>query len=181
MKLWNGLTPIRQDLGTIKSVGHDDYLVIVQKIQELQTYLLDWTNNLQLMPNLEDALQDAQTKIENIQRLIDNVTLPKEVVDRLNYLENFVNEVDQRVNILQLRRDFDALREKVTYQQIEVLQLQSSFATEVKGFQNKVWGALEKIQKDTTTKLNECTEKMQHLDAQLDLQASLEKFNQLNK
>jgi hypothetical protein len=181
MEIWNGLTPIRQDLGTIKSPGHDDYLVIVQKIQELQTYFLDWTNNLQLMPNLNQALQEAQSKIEAIQRLIDNVTLPKDVLDRLNCLENFVNEVDQRVNILQLRRDFDSLREKVTRNQIEVLQLQSSFATEVKGFQNKVWGILEKIQKDTAIKLNECTEKMQHLDAQLDLQASLEKFHQLNK
>ena len=180
MEIWNGLTPTRQDLGTAKAAGYEDFLVLVQKIQELQAFVLNFSNNMALMPDLEGALQKAQAEINSLQDLISQVSLPQDVKDNLTALEQTVVEMDRRVEVGQLRRDLESLKEKVARNQIEVLQLQTSFATEVKGFQNKVWGILEKLQKELNTKVVAIEEKMQHVDAQLDLQASIEKVKSLS-
>jgi hypothetical protein len=179
MEVWNGLTPRRPDLSTTRATSHEDYLVIVQQIQGLQEFTLNLSNNLQLMPDLTGYLKEAKFKINNIQDLIDKISLPQDVKDRLEALEQLINEIDQRATITQLRRDFEILRETVARNQIEVLNLQSSFEKEVKGFQNKVWGLLEKLQKETSKSISELVEKVNHVDAQLDLQTSLEKYNQL--
>jgi len=179
MEIWNGLTPRRPDLSTTRVTSHEDYLVIVKQIQELQEYGLNLANNMQVMPNLEDTLQDAKKQIDEIQLLAASVSLPEDVKDRLGSLEQQLVAIDQRAINLQLRRDLEFLKEKVARNQIEVLNLQSSFETEVKGFQNKVWGLLNSLQKDTGEKLEVLAEKVRHIDAQVDVQTSLEKFNQL--
>jgi hypothetical protein len=181
MEVWNGLTPKRKDLSTARAAVHEDYVVIVQQIQGLQEFVIALSNNIQVMPDLAGALSDAKSKVAKIQDLIDSVTLPQEVMDRVEALEQLIKDVDQRSAVIQLRRDFETLRETVARNQLQVLNLQSSFAKEVKGFQNKIWGIVEKLQKETGTQLESLVEKIQHLDAQLDLQSSLEKFNQLNK
>ncbi len=179
MEVWNGLTPRRPDLSTTRAASHEDYLVIVQQIQGLQEFTLNLSNNIQIMPDLSGYLKEAKSKISEIQGLIEKISLPQDVKDRLEVVEQFIGEIDQRAAIIQLRRDFEILKETVARNQIEVLNLQSSFATEVKGFQNKVWGLLEKLQKDTSKSISELDEKVQHVDAQLNLQSSLEKYNQL--
>lgn len=179
MDIWNGLTPNRQDLGTAKAAGYEDYLVIVQKIQELQTFVLNWTDNIELMPNLKESLHESQDKINQIQELIAKISLPQDVKSTLENISQFVEDVDQRIEVNQLRRDLEILREQVARNQIEVLELQGSFATEVKGFQNKVWGLLEKLQKETSVKIAILEEKVTHVDAQLEVQSSIEKFARL--
>jgi hypothetical protein len=131
------------------------------------------------MPDLEMVLQASQDKIQEVFNKIASLTLPQDVKDRLDQIEQVTSDVDQRVEVKQLRRDFEILREQVARNQIEVLQLQSSFATEVKGFQNKVWGVLEKLQKETSTKISALEDQVKHVDAQLEVQSSLEKYNRL--
>jgi hypothetical protein len=179
MLRWDGTTPKRKDLSTARAAVHEDYLVIVQKIQELQEYCLNLTDNMQIMPNLEHILQEAQSKINEVQGMIDAISLPQDVKDQLAALEENLTIVDQRASVMQLCRDMDTLKERVNRNQIEVLQLQSSFATEVKGFQNKVWGKLETLQKEATSQLTALAEKVAHIDSQLDLQNSIEKLNQI--
>jgi hypothetical protein len=181
MNVWDGLTPTRKDLGTSKAAGFEDYLVIVQKIQELESYCLNLTDNIQVMPNLDETLQEAKLKIDSLQDLIERIHLPQDVKDQLAAFEEILKDVDQRVETCQLRRDLESLKERVVRNQIEVLQLQNSFATEVKGFQNKIWGQLQKLQTETTGKIAILEEKVRHIDAQVDLQASIEKMSKLTK
>jgi hypothetical protein len=174
MEIWDGLTPRRPDLSTTRATSHEDFLVIVNKIQELQAYALNLASNLQVMPNLEGALKAAKERINEVQDFIDSITLPEDVKDRLDAIEQNIEDIDQRTLTLQLKRDLEFLKEKVARNQIEVLNLQSSFETEVKGFQNKVWGTIKSLQTETAAKLTELTEKVTHIDAQVDLQARLD-------
>jgi hypothetical protein len=153
--------------------------MLVKQIQEVQGFCINLANNIQIMPDLDDLLKLAKEKIASMQAQIDSVTLPNDVLDQLVILKNTLEDVDQRPTILQLQRDFAALKDRVIKNQIEVLSLQANFEKEVKGFQNKVWGTLEKLKKDALDKISTFEEKMTHLDAQLELQTSIEKINRL--
>jgi|WetSurMetagenome_2_1015567.scaffolds.fasta_scaffold09775_12 hypothetical protein len=179
MKVWNGLTPKRNDLSTVKATSHEDYLVLVQQIQQLQEFVLSLSMNTQIMPNLEGLLKKAEEKIQQVNAKLKTLTLPQDVKDKLVEIDKTIEEIDKRAEVTSLRRDFEALKERVLRNQIEVLQLQNSFATEVKGFQNQVWGILTTLQKDMNGKWKDMAEKMEHLDVQLDLQANLDKLSKL--
>ncbi len=181
MEVWNGLTPRRSDLSTAKAASHEDYLVLVQKIQELEQYVLDFTGNIQVMPDLEKALQKSKDKIDSLQRLLNKISLPKDVKDRLDSIEELINDMDRRAAIVQLTKDFAIQRDIIARNQIELVKLQSDYVTTVKGLSNKLWGAIEGVQRDVAAKVASLTEKLEHLESQVQLQAAFEKYNQLNK
>jgi hypothetical protein len=181
MQVWDGLTPKRLDLSTAKATGHEDFLVIVQKIRELQEFTNRLASNMDVMPDLDGLLAAAKDKITKLQSSLDALTLPEDIKNRLLKLEQDVLDVDQRAESLRLRRDFEALKEQMSRNQIELLNSHNSFSTEVKGFQSKVWGSLQSLKKETEVKLAELSDQVQQLSTKVELSATLEKFNKLNK
>ncbi len=179
MEIWNGLTQQRQDLNTVKAVGHEDYLILVEKIQELQTFVLNLTNNVRIMPNLSSLLRESQEEIENLKALITKLSLPASIKDRLDQLEQLSREIDRRVDIAALKLDTDALKENLQKNQLEITNIQNSFATDVRGFQNKLLGIVEKLQNELEAKITSVREKLNQLETHIELQVAIEKLNQL--
>lgn len=158
IKVWDGLTPTRQNLSDVKHPDHTDYIFIVAELQKLQQAFLYLVQNIELMPNLQGELDKALEKIVALQKTITVLTPPQDLKDKLETLERALSEQDTRKKLAGLHGAAEGLRTQVDKHQLQVLELQKAFATQVTAFQSKIWNALQKLERDMQGRL-EATEK----------------------
>jgi len=177
MKVWNGLTPTRNDLGFIRAPDHTDYLQLVAEIQKLQEFVINLSQNVTIMPNLEAELQKAYARVASVLDTVQQMTPPDDLRSEVARLDNRINEVDVRRAVLELQQELESLKNLVATNQRQVLSLQTNFASEVKGFQNKVWNTLTKLQRDVIERLATLEKRVENLSVHVDVAKLLGQLN----
>lgn len=133
-EIWDGRTPTRPDLDSVRPPDHLDWVVLLGELQGMQRYILNLAGNMESMPHLDGAIKEAEAKLngllEELQRLAPPVDLHALVAD----LQRELEEVDVRVEHERLKngvkklflrtryleRAYKELKEGV-YHQLEVL------------------------------------------------------------
>lgn len=178
MNIWNGTTSSRATLDNTKSPDHIDYLQIVSEIQQLQNFVTSLSQNITIMPNLEEELQKAYVLVEHLRSDIRLITPPDDLIQAVGQLSVQLAAIDSRKDILRLQQDIESLRNLIATSQLQVLKLQGAFETDVKGFQNKVWNTLSVLQKEVRDRLEVFEGRVTSLTTHVDIAKLLGQLRQ---
>jgi len=181
MNIWNGLTSSRATLDNTRSPDHADYLRIVNEIQQLQNFVVSLSQNITIMPNLEEELQKAYTHIIGLQDQISKLEPPDDLRKDFVILVKQLQEIDSRKSIFKLQQEMESLKNIVASNQLQVLQLQAKFAEDVKGFQNRIWTTLNNLQKDVINRLVILEKRVESLSLHVDVAKILGQLNEQNR
>ncbi len=176
IEVWNGLTPTRPTLNDTKHPDHSDYLVLVSKIQQLQTALNTATGNLALLPDVEEKLSDIEQRIEKFKARIKELTPPEDLNARLETLKEDLIAQDTCKDTLRLKKISEELSSQIAQNRVELLELKTLFSVEVTAFQNKVWNAFKKLDQDIRDRMDSVEKKLESVSIQTRLQTLLEEL-----
>jgi predicted nucleic acid-binding Zn-ribbon protein len=169
IRVWDGTTPARPNLTDIKNPDHMDYIFLVVELQKLQEAFLYLVQNISLMPNLQGELDKALATIAALQETIATLTPPQDLKDKIAGFEQALSEQDTRKKLANLHGTSEGLRTQVDKYQMQVLELQKVFANQVIAFQNKIWNALQKLKKDTQSRLEATEEQLKDVSVKLSI------------
>jgi chromosome segregation ATPase len=176
MKIFDGKSYERPDKNTVMAASHSDYWLLVQEIQKTQEFVTNLSNNLCVMPNLEGALTAAKNKIEELESQLEKLSIPADVMARLIELEASHLQLDSRAHVAQLSHKTDQTKAELVKSQLQVAKMQAEFVTEVRQFQNKIWGSLNEFKEATQQRLQALEAKVEQLGVGVELQNLLTKL-----
>ena len=111
MKIWNGLSPTRDDVLVRKSPDGEDWGTLTRELQATQEFVANLASNASAMPNLVVDMEKRRKELCSIQATMAQLHLPENVKGQVDQLsEEMVKlhdiykhaaEVLQTVNFLQ--------------------------------------------------------------------------------
>jgi outer membrane murein-binding lipoprotein Lpp len=176
MKIFDGLNSSRPDKSTYQNATHEDYWALTSEIQKLQAFVAHMSQNLEIMPDLAGTLQAAKDKIEELQCQLEKLAIPEDVMARLEELEKSHLQLDSRAQVAHLAHKNEQTKAELQKSQLQVARMQEEFITEVRGFQNKIWGALNEFKVATKERLEALEAKVEQLSTGVELNALLAKL-----
>jgi exonuclease VII large subunit len=169
IRVWDGTTPTRSNLSDVKNPDHMDYIFLVVELQKLQEAFLYLVQNIELMPNLQGELDKALNTIVALQEQLTALTPPQDLKDKIENFERALSEQDTRKKLATLHGTSEGLRTQVDKHQLQVLELQKTFATQVTAFQSKIWNALQKLERDMQSRLEATEEQLKDVSVKLSI------------
>lgn len=176
MKIFDGKSPERPDSHTYQAASHSDYWNLVREIAETQKYVVNLGQNIKVMPDLEGTLVAAKNKIEELTAQLEKLAIPEDVMARLNELEQSHLQLDSRAHVAQLAHKNEQTKAELQKSQLQVAKMQEEFIKEVRGFQNKIWGALNEFKAATQERLAALEAQVEQLGTGVELNALLAKL-----
>lgn len=177
IKVWDGSSQTRTDLSSIKNPDHGDYVRIVTELQKLQAAFLNTLQNIELIPNLQGEFDKALEAIVAVQEKIKKLTPPPTLNEKIQNLEQALADQNPKKDLTSLRQDIVALKLQCDKNQLQVLRLQEAFATQVTGFQNRVWNTIKALEKDLKERLEIAEKKLESVSIGTSIRKLLEELN----
>ncbi len=179
-KVFDGTHQQRPEMSSVLPPEFIDYVILTREIAAAQEYILNLSQNVTVMPDLDGILKEAIEKIEKVQGDVKKVTPPARLKTRLGKLEDKVKEIDARKQLANTRSEIASLRDTVDTNQLQMLRLQEAFAKEVKGFQNRMLNMFKTLEQEATQRLNALEEKMSKVHLQAEVGNLLKRLENIN-
>lgn len=176
IKVWDGTTTHRPNLGDVKNPDHADYVTLVAKIQELEVSFNNAAGNLALLPLAKDMFDEIDRKVLDFKAKIDILTAPEDMKKQLAKIQEKLAEQDSRKNVLLLQRDLLELSSAMDRNKLQMLELQNMVQTEVTAFQSKVHNTLKKLDLEVRDRLEKIEKKVEQQAIQTRIQTLLEEL-----
>lgn len=175
-KIFDGTHMMRPDLNACRHPEFFDYVILSNELGAVQKFVKDLAQNLDTMPDLQGALDDAKDRIETVKSLMLSVTPPQDLKDRLEEIAKQVSEVDSRTKVLGLQRELETLRREILDNQLQMLQITQPLQDEFRGFKNQVWSTLTKLSTNVEERLANLEQQMTQTNAAVDITRLLSKL-----
>lgn len=96
-KIWDGTTTSRPDLTTVQPPTYSDWLTLLAELRATQSYVLNLTENIGVMPNIGQSIKCAEAKIDKLLVFIKHLSPPADLCAEVEQMRQRLSEVDVRV------------------------------------------------------------------------------------
>lgn len=179
MQVWDGTSATRLDATSGKSPDGQDWKQITKELQATQKFAASLASNVDAMPNLVEDIEQKQRILDSLQREVDNLTAPEDVVlkiealdvkfeeemDEYRKMHTYASEVLRTVNLFQ--RQLSNLGRRIDKHVDETTRSRKSFENQVSNWQ-----------RTTEARWNERLDTLENQLGELSLAFGLENFGE---
>lgn len=175
MQVWDGLCQGRKALHEARAPGHKEYIALVTQIQEIQRYIVSTVSNLDIMPNLEEMLNQAAVQMTELDTNIKAVTPPKDLNDVIGTLTTLVKETDCRQDLSTLKKQFEILKREAKTVSISADAAKEAAKTAIQAMDNRYRNQLAQTEAAHTQEMQEVKAELDRLNHLLTIKDALTK------
>lgn len=175
MKVWDGLCPGRKELQHTSAPKHAEYVAIVRQIQEIQAYIISTVTNVEVMPDLQQMLDDAGARVAEVSETINSLTPPKDLVDLVNNLDSQIKTMDCRGSVRELKAQLILQSRAVQSATMEKDAAVSKFSQDLAALDNKYRNALAQAEASHEQQMQEVKAELDRLNHLLTIKDAFSK------
>lgn len=147
MQVWDGTSATRPDPTSGKSPDGQDWKQITKELQAVQKFAASLASNVDAMPDLVGDIEQKQRILDSLQREVDLLTAPEDVVLKIEALDakfeeemseyrkmhTYASEVMRTVNLFQ--RQLSNLGKRIDKHVEETTRSRKAFENQVSNWQ----------------------------------------------
>lgn len=175
-QVWTGKTPSRKNLSDTMAASHQDFVAIVREIQAVEQYVLNIANNNTLIPDLDSKIKEADEKLAALRDRIDNLTVPADLMARIEIVEDRLTEFDVRNEVIKLRSDLSLAERSLTEIKITTEALHSSIKSDLAALQHVTRNEMSKFRTMVDAKFAEQAKENERLNRLLAISSQIQEL-----